>query len=394
MTEKLPCSMPSWSDIPLELAGLVLGLLPTYADRARFAAVCPQWRAAARQLPVPAPVPLLALPDGTFYSLPCTQLFSFPGCGFAGFKSACGGFLVFPHDDRCFLVNPFTRATVSLPALSSVRLCPPSADLKNVPVEPSTCTWLHIKDKDLCLRKLILCLPNLVAAFINHGVTGQILVCQPGASSWSVRAYDKCKAFEDMVFHRGKLYAVSHEEDLFVASISQVTTTGDPEVSRIGLAIKGDGNPEYLLWSEDTRVDKKIYVVESQGALLMVRRMIFSRLILDIFVVERNEFQVFEADFKRSQWVNVMTLGDDQVLFLDRRCSQVVPASQYGMPGDRIFFLDDDDELHFRDYFYKDDNASIGVYDMISQEVSTPLPTICWDRDRMRRATWLLPWKN
>lgn len=126
----------------------------------------------------------------------------------------------------------------------------------------------------------------------------------------------------------------------------------------------------------------------------MVRRMIVSRLILDVFVAERNEFQVFEADFKRSQWVNVMTLGDDQVLFLDRRCSQAVPVSQYGMPGDRIFFLDDDDELNFRNFFYKDDNASISVYDMTSQEVSSPLPTVCWDRDRMRLATWLLPWKN
>ncbi|KAE8786871.1 F-box protein [Hordeum vulgare] len=32
----------SWSSIPLDLPGRVLGLLPTYADRARFAAVCPQ----------------------------------------------------------------------------------------------------------------------------------------------------------------------------------------------------------------------------------------------------------------------------------------------------------------------------------------------------------------
>jgi hypothetical protein len=177
-------------------------------------------------------------------------------------------------------------------------------------------------------------------------------------------------------------------------SISQDTATGGPEVSRIGLAIKGDGNPEYLLWSEDSRVDKKLYLVESHGALLMVRRMIVSRLILDIFVVERNEFQVFEADFKRSQWVKVMTLGDDQAIFLNRRCSQAVPVSQYGMPGDRIFFLDDDDEVPFRDFFYEDDNASVGVYDMISQEVSDPLPTVCWDRDRMRLATWLLPWMN
>jgi hypothetical protein len=74
----------SWSDIPQGLAGLVLRLLPAYADRARFAAVCPQWRAAARQLPLPPPLPLLAFPDGTFYSLPYGKPFRFPGFGCAG----------------------------------------------------------------------------------------------------------------------------------------------------------------------------------------------------------------------------------------------------------------------------------------------------------------------
>ncbi|KAK1698761.1 hypothetical protein QYE76_015458 [Lolium multiflorum] len=75
---------PSWSAIPLDLAVLVLRLLPAYVDRARFAAVCPQWRAATR-LPLPPPHPLLALNNGTFYSLPYTKPFRFPGCGFAGY---------------------------------------------------------------------------------------------------------------------------------------------------------------------------------------------------------------------------------------------------------------------------------------------------------------------
>jgi hypothetical protein len=61
---------PSWADIPVELAGLVLGLLPAHVDRVRFAAVCPQWRAAARQGGMPPSMPMLLLPDTTVYSLP------------------------------------------------------------------------------------------------------------------------------------------------------------------------------------------------------------------------------------------------------------------------------------------------------------------------------------
>ncbi|KAF8655720.1 hypothetical protein HU200_061044 [Digitaria exilis] len=80
----------SWSDIPLDLAVLVLRRLPAHVDRVRFAAVCPQWRSAARQgLPLPRPLPLLALQDGTVYSLPSAEPFRLPAC--AGYRDACGG---------------------------------------------------------------------------------------------------------------------------------------------------------------------------------------------------------------------------------------------------------------------------------------------------------------
>lgn len=119
---------PSWADIPRDLAGMVLRLLPSHADRARFATVCPQWRAATLQLAVPPPLPLLALEDGTFFRLPYGKTFRFPGRSCTGYKSAaCGKWLVFPCEDGCYLVDPFTRATVTLPALSRVRLRPPNA---------------------------------------------------------------------------------------------------------------------------------------------------------------------------------------------------------------------------------------------------------------------------
>jgi hypothetical protein len=33
---------PSWSDIPLDLAGRILRRLPAHVERLRFAAVCPE----------------------------------------------------------------------------------------------------------------------------------------------------------------------------------------------------------------------------------------------------------------------------------------------------------------------------------------------------------------
>ncbi|KAF6991984.1 hypothetical protein CFC21_009023 [Triticum aestivum] len=313
--EKKPHSQPppSWSGLPLDLAGLVLSLLPVYADRACFAAVCPQWRAAARQLQ-PPPLPLLALPDGTFYSLMYDKPFRFPGCGFAGYENVCGSWLVFSRDDGCFMVNPFSRATVRLPALSSVRLRPPNASAKSKWAEGGSVesanlyiTWMRINKADnLRISKLILCSPNLVAALVGIGSFSQILMCQPGALSWSVRAYDRIEDFQDMSFYQGKLYAIAKDENLLVVNISQDQSTGDPQVCRIGRVIEGDCPTWYDgVFEDNSSACKKLYLVESRGMLLMVRRTIWCQFPEPggdgRIMGGQNEFEVFEADFEHSR---------------------------------------------------------------------------------------------
>ncbi|XP_047044055.1 uncharacterized protein LOC124648313 [Lolium rigidum] len=403
--EKKPHSQPptTWSALPLDLASMVLRLLPAYSDRARFAAVCPQWRAAARQLQPPA-LPLLVLPDGTFYSLPYDEPFRFPGCGFAGYESACGSWLVFPRDDGCFLVDPFSRATVTLPALSCVRLWPPNAVAKwssqaGARITQPYVTWMHTKDShEPHIKKLILCSSNLVAAVVGLGPLSQILICQPGASSWSVRAYDRLKVYEDMAFYQGKLYAIADDEQLLVVNISEDSNTGDPQVSKIGTVIKDKASPclGQGVSGANSMSHKKIYLVESRGALLMVRRKIWLCVqepgASDEVIAGQNEFEVFEADFVHSRWIRVSTVGDDQVLFLGRMCSRAVSVSQYGLLGNRIFFLDDDDDGCLVNYVYAEANTSCSAYDMRLGDISSPHPMISWKRHReMRLAAWLFP---
>ncbi|KAM0909911.1 hypothetical protein ACQ4PT_014505 [Festuca glaucescens] len=391
---------PSWSAIPQDLAVLVLRLLPAYVDRARFAAVCPQWRAAAR-LPLPPPQPLLALPNGTFYSLPYTKPFRFPGCGFAGYQSVCGNWLVFSRDNGCFLVDPFSGATMTLPALSCVPLQPPNAVAKWSDSDDGVAkfadpyiTWMHISDEShkLHISKLILCSPNLVAALVGIGHTTQILMCKPGGLSWSVRAYDECKGFEDMAFYQGKLYAIADDENLLVVNISEDHNTGDPHVSKIGQVIKGDRCPWYqALFDDDMMHRQKIYLVESRGALLMVRRAIWCQVVDGEIVARRNEFEVFKADLERSRWDKVTTVGDDQLLFLGRRCSRALSVSQYDIPGDSILFLDDDEENRV-EYSYEDENTSFSTYHLRFRLISSALSKISWKHgDEMRLAVWLFP---
>ncbi|CAL4983498.1 unnamed protein product [Urochloa decumbens] len=103
---------------------------------------------------------------------------------------------------------------------------------------------------------------------------------------------------------------------------------------------------------------------------------------------ERNEFDVFKADFEEMQWTKVTTIGDDQVLFLRRRCSRSVCVSGHEIPGDSIVFMENDDED--RDWYDEDITSSCSVYNMKDSKVSRLLPMVSWKRGAVS-ATWLFP---
>ncbi|CAL4991758.1 unnamed protein product [Urochloa decumbens] len=187
---ELPPRCPSpapWADIPAELAGLVLLRLRAHVDRVRFAAVCRHWRTAARQTPLPPPLPLLALSDGTTHGLPDGEPFCLRRrC--AGYSDASGNWLVFARDDGgccCYLRNAFSDATVTLPALSRVRR---AQYMSREPCDRPC--------KELTVHKILYCSPQLVAALVD--VFGEeivrIAVCHPGANSWwsSIYLVESC----------------------------------------------------------------------------------------------------------------------------------------------------------------------------------------------------------
>ncbi|GJN04837.1 hypothetical protein PR202_ga22412 [Eleusine coracana subsp. coracana] len=378
----------SWSDIPLELAGLVLCRLPAHVDRVRFAAVCPQWRVAAREVPLSPPLPLLALPDGTVYSLPKSEPFSLPAC--AGYTDACSNWLLFSQEDGCFLRDPFSNATVTLtlPPLSQVRV-------RYVGDELGSGSTMS---------------PNLIAASIWFQESSQIAVCQPGATSWwSMMHLDVHPIFCDLTFHQGKLYALDHHQgDLFSVDTSIDHNTGDPWISQIWRVISGVFD-QFITATPSYGVLKMLYLAELHGRLLIVRRSMNRRFkaSLTLELAARswmNEFEVFEGDFEQSQWSRVTTIGDDQVLFLERGCCKFVCVSQYKMQGDRIFLLEDgdDDDLENGDdddlgngdgdgsQYYEERLGPCKVFNIRDSKVSDPLPTVSW-KHSPARATWLFP---
>ncbi|CAN6363327.1 unnamed protein product [Urochloa humidicola] len=405
MAQTIPPPATSWSDIPLDLAGLVLRRLPARADRVRFAAVCLQWRRAAREVPLPAPLPLLALPDGTVYSLPGTKRFRFPGC--EGYVDACGSWLAFSGEDGCFLRNPFTNATVTLPQHFRVQVQDPFRRAG----DETGLAWTEMEDaaEQLTIYKLVFCSPQLIAAFVRFRSSARVAVCQPGAASWwSVHMGHRFPKLVDMAFHRGNLYVVDCIESLFRIDISVDDRTGDPWVSRVLKDISCNPCRPNIGVDEDVTV-MMLYLVELHGALLMVSRKMHGQrktpvvaagawyelairnddFLRTVIPTRRNEFEVFRADFQQSKWSKVTAMGDDQVLFLRRRCSRFVRVSQEEMPGDRIVFMDKDNEDHS---WCEEDGStdSCSVYDLRDGSISAFAPGVSWKPSSVP-ATWLFP---
>ncbi|CAL4991842.1 unnamed protein product [Urochloa decumbens] len=321
MEEAQPCRLlPSWSDIPVDLAGLVLGRLPAHADRVRFAAVCPQWCAAARQVPLPPPMPMLLLPDATVYSLPGSKPFHFPDC--AGYTDACGDWLVFPGEEVCLLRDPFSNATVTLPPLSRSRT--------RVWVVDDECDdgvsyeWMEMDEgEEMDVFKIIFCSSHLIAAIVKltNEITNRIVVCRPGGTSWwSICVDDEASLFADVVFHQGNLYALDSNDTLFAVHISVDHGMGDPWVFQIQEVISGLLASSFA-WSYGVLIMKVTYLVQSRGALLVVCRRIGLRLKpgrangTEVVAVEQNWFEVFEANFGQSRWAKVTTLGTVRYCF-------------------------------------------------------------------------------
>ncbi|CAO2151188.1 unnamed protein product [Urochloa humidicola] len=390
--EPMEATPQSWSDLPADLATLVIGRLYAHADRVRFAAVCPQWRSAARQVRLPAPPPLLALKaGGTFYSMPRGEPLRFAGCD-EHFATASGSWLVYRRLYCLVLVDPFSGATMTLPDPSNTRGSEDEGDESEDGYDSGSESHLKwIGTQDFQVMKLIVCLPDLVAALFWSSQSYRVAVCRPGGSTWSV-AWNLSLWITDIAFYQGKLFAVDYGEDLLALDIRVDDRTGNPQVSQVRRAIKVNhfDNPDTFL--------RMLYLVESRGKLLLVRRMIshshaHGRGQIHTFDGQYEpELVVFKADFGRLRWVKMKNLEDDEALFLGP-CSRAVCLPQHESLGNRVWFLDD-----YKDYYPSwkwNGYSSSDTSDLANRKFSSPLPMISWSgcggpADHVG-AVWLFP---
>ncbi|WVZ54775.1 hypothetical protein U9M48_005524 [Paspalum notatum var. saurae] len=145
-------------------------------------------------------------------------------------------------DVICYLMNPFTRATIPLPSLSSY-------NYYEQPVEFGDDMWL------------------------SH-----------------------------MVFFQEQLYAldnVADLQDLIAIDFVNEDDSDEPRVSRIEHLIEGVSVPH------PTHSACMHYLLQSHGSLLMICRKLSYTLEHDLGVPGSSEFEVFKADFEQHSWAEV-----------------------------------------------------------------------------------------
>nr|XP_034569984.1 uncharacterized protein LOC117834538 [Setaria viridis]XP_034569985.1 uncharacterized protein LOC117834539 [Setaria viridis]XP_034569986.1 uncharacterized protein LOC117834541 [Setaria viridis] len=225
-----------------------------------------------------------------------------PPCAPSGNTDACGNWLVFSGEDGCFLRDPFSNATVPLPALSRDRIC----YVGDESIDEANLAWLR-KSHRLILEeprrwKLMFCSPHLIAALVSLRKTKRIAVCQPGTNSWwSVSVENNYPYFVDMAFHQGKLYALTILGILCAIDISVDSSTANPWVSEMRKIID---DPPFSI----PLVTKMTYLVESRGVLLVVLRKLAEGVtggaLPETAACEQNEIEVFEASLRQSETID------------------------------------------------------------------------------------------
>uniref|UniRef100_A0A0E0MJT5 DUF295 domain-containing protein n=1 Tax=Oryza punctata TaxID=4537 RepID=A0A0E0MJT5_ORYPU len=366
---------PLWSDLPTDLAGVVLLRLPSHADRVRFSSVCRQWRHAATTAPPPLPpaLPWLNFHDGTLQSFPggerrrFSRLNRYTIC--AG--SSVGGWLLFRRPGRIprrrhYLKNPLTGDVVRLPGHCDDPTGSPTA-------------YFYI-----C--KVIVCGGGggLVVGRISYrhdNADDVVACCRPGTSpSWSAGPWEG-KCYHDMAFHDGRIYTVAGRGDLFAHEITIHKRTQQPMVSDLATQIIQVGLFESFFLDSSyaaTRCERLHYLVVSNehSKLWMVRWIIPYRHEMKM------GFRVLEADMEARRWTDVESLGDEAI-FVSTSCSMAVRASSYGgyVEAGKIYFADYERRQEWPI------DSTCGVYDLRSKTISPGGPHIS-DRSS---ATWFFP---
>jgi hypothetical protein len=316
----------SWADLPEDMLGDILRLLPSFADRARLRAGCRAWSASWRRQPHP-PTPWLSVP-GHCVSLPDGAIHFVASLPEDARNARCRGSLgdwlaLVPQATSGaaapFLLNPFSGARITLPPWMEKE---PICKIVMSSAPDSSCV-----------------VAAMVDCTVEYGVNRRrIAACRPEEGQegawWPVSLeFD----LQDIIFYEGKLHALPSCDGLVVFDEGELDLLRrepwrlhEEQLPPPPAAAKNDDGKFH--------VSSRRYLVESNGRLLTVIRYVqhAETVMIEVHALEPDD-----------SWARVKRIVG-QALFVGDACAGSFPAGATAddvIGENQVCFVDDEMEI-------------------------------------------------
>lgn len=329
--------MTNWSELNQDLVVEIAKRIKLYQDFVAFRWVCTSWRSEANIKNFSYKcdqMPLLLLPpdddddDGSgnrrrFFnpSNAMTRQVCLPEAAAADANKRClsskGWLLSIARDLSLTLVHPFSRAEIELPNVKAFQ------------------DWYdnlsNIAGYGNYIEKFVLTTSNLLesdfAIMVIYGSPRKLAFFKSGQKNWITADNRSC--YFDVVYYKDKIHALDARGKIMAWDLSG----DDPSVAELVAEM-----PSEIV---ESRALEKLYLVESDGELLVVRRQgAYAR---DYYnsCYGAYAFQVFKVDLLTNTWMEIKDIGN-RALFLGHNSSLSVQAldSSICVPNS-IYFTDD-----------------------------------------------------
>lgn len=321
---------PDWSMLPKKILEHLWKLL-TIPDQAIASSVCKKWHSStSNKANIWAPdIPWLITdiedtsPHYSLFSISLQKIYKmekpFLPLDNTFIVGSCKGWLVIRSEVEIFILNLFSKVRIDLPLRASQQ---------------------HLLNSTPTVFTMSMCAdlnPIIVA-----GVTfdGGLVWCNISDKEWKVYIGDE--EYGNLAFYNDKLYAINHDGDKI-----DVFRIEDDE-----LIPKGSMYATFPTSLISDNFD--IYLVESKGSLLVVKRYFEISSILGQTI----NFEIFKVqeridDVSPHQLVKMESL-EDQVLFVSGLYCESLPSKHCSMLQE--------DHIYFIGHHAKDDKCELGIF--------------------------------
>ncbi|GAB4829057.1 hypothetical protein Ancab_018718 [Ancistrocladus abbreviatus] len=351
--------MADWADLPESLLIEIAERVGLYDDFKSIDGVCRKWRAARRQARYGGSLPqvpwlMLAEDDDheggppsitcRFYCLSTGMVHRMELPLAVGNKrcySSHGWLMTISRDLTMSLLNPFSGLQIQLPDKTSLSAYQ---------------GFMGNAGFTLFIEKFALSSspsqPQNYWVMIVYGASATLACWRPGDDSWTKVGTQKFDAggFSDISYYKGEFYAVAHTGQIVACAFD-----ASKQVVNVRLVAN--------LKREFVGLIDKIYLVESDGRLLVVKRGIRE----DNVDCKSTAFWVLELDVIRGGAREVKDLGSRSLFLGDNSSMSIEASRRYGCRANCVYYTDD----CFADYWPRviTGGKDMGIFDLLDGSV-------------------------